>query len=223
MLYELRLSVQDRPGSLARLTRLLADRSIDVREIDILGNIVGQAVDILFLDCTQDQATTLAPQLEGLDGFELLSLRPANLRRTSHPELDLLLTLSRPGNEAIGAFTEASVPAFSADWAAAFAIGRGARPEAATAGAPDLLWNGWAPKRATRVLPGVYSGDAAPFEAIHAPFGDRHILLLGRSPGPAFHELEVMRFNKLLEVASTFVGAAASVSLFGAGSPVGRL
>ncbi|MDQ1714898.1 MAG: hypothetical protein QOC60_843, partial [Frankiaceae bacterium] len=46
MLYELRLSVQDRPGSLARLTRLLADRSIDVREIDILGSIVGQAVDI---------------------------------------------------------------------------------------------------------------------------------------------------------------------------------
>jgi len=223
MLHELRLSISDRPGSLARLTALLADRHVDVREIDVLGSIVGQAVDILFIDCTTEQASLLGPQLTALDDFEVLSLRPAHQGRTSHPELDLLHTLSRPVNEAIGAFTEASVPAFSADWAAAFAIGRGARPEAATAAAPDIIWNGWTPKGATRVLPGVYSGQAPPYEAIHAPLGERHVLLLGRSPGPAFHELEVMRFNRLLEVAGTFVGVTSVVNLFKAAAPLGHL
>jgi hypothetical protein len=223
MLYELRLSVQDRPGSLARLTRLLADRSIDVREIDILGSIVGQAVDILFIDCLPEQAAVLPPQIAELDGFELLSLHPANRARSSHPDLDLLMTLSRPGNEAIGAFTEAAVPAFSVDWAVAFPIGRGGRPECASAAAPDLMWNGWTPKRATRVLPGVYSSADGLYEGVHAPLGDRHVLLLGRSPGPAFHELEIMRFNRLLEVAGTFVGATSAINLFGAASPIGRL
>ena len=223
MLHELRLSVSDRPGSLARLTRLLADRSIDVREIDILGSIVGQAVDILFIDCSAEQAAVLPPQIAALDGFELLSLHPANLARSSHPELDLLMTLSRPGNEAIGAFTEAAVPAFSVDWALSFAIGRGTRPECASASAPDLIWNGWTPKRATRVLPGVYSGNDMAYEGIQAPLGDRHVLLLGRSPGPAFHELEVMRFNRLMEVAGTFVGATSAINLFGGASAVGRL
>ena len=223
MLYELRLSVQDRPGSLARLTRLLADRSIDVREIDILGSIVGTAVDILFIDCSPDQAALLPAQILALDGFALLSLHPAHRGRSSHPELDLLMTLSRPGNEAISAFTEACVPAFSVDWAMAFAVARGTRAECVSGGPPELLWNGWTPKRATRVLPGVYSGDGASYEGIHAPLGDRHVLLLGRSPGPAFHELEVMRFNRLMEVAGTFVGATSAINLSSGASPTGRL
>jgi hypothetical protein len=215
MLFELRLSVDDRPGSLSRLTRLLADNSVDVREIDILGSIVGKAVDVLFVDCTQDQAMVLTPQLKGLDGFELLSFRPANVKRTSHPELDLLQTLAKPGGLAISAFTDAAVPAFSADWAATFAVGRGQRPEHATPGAPAITWNGWTPKRATRVLPGVYeSAASAPFQGIHAPLGDRYVLVLGRNPGPAFHELEVMRFNRLLEVAGTFLGVSSALAVF---------
>jgi hypothetical protein len=218
MLFELRLSVDDRPGSLARLTRLLADNSVDVREINILGSIVGKAVDVLFIDCTHDQAMVLTPQLKGLDGFDLLSFRPANLQRTSHPELDLLQTLAKPGSLAIPAFTDAAVPAFSADWAATFAVGRGQRPEHATAAAPQVSWNGWTPKRATRVLPGVYVTTGVEYEGIHAPLGDRYVMVLGRTPGPAFHELEVMRFNRLLEVAGTFLGVASSMAMFPGGA-----
>ncbi|MCU1676778.1 MAG: amino acid-binding domain protein [Frankiales bacterium] len=217
MLFELRMSVDDRPGSLARLTRLLADRAIDVRAVDILGSIVGKAVDVLLIDCSAEQAAVIAPELRALAGFELLSLHPAHHDRSDQPELDLLTTLAQPGGDTIAAFTQAAVPAFSADWAMAFPVGRGPRAEFSTALAPEILWNGWTPKRATRVLPGVYTGAAAPFEGIHAPLGVRHVLLLGRSPGPAFHELEVMRVNRLMGVAGSFIGLASTASLFAAG------
>lgn len=203
MLFELRVTVDDRPGSLAQLTQLLAQHSIDVREVDILGSVVGKAVDVLHVECTTEQAEALRPAIFLLPGFELLSLRPANTMRSDNPELDLLMTLGKPGS--VQRFTEAAVPAFGADWAMAFPVSRGPAAECVTRGAPPLTWNGWTPQRATRVLPGVYSA-SAPFAGMHAVLGTRHVLLLGRTAGPDFHDLEVMRFNRLIEVAATILG-----------------
>lgn len=211
MLYELRLTVLDAPGSLARLTALLGSRGIDIREIDFLGSVVGRAVDNLLIDCTPEQAETLLPALAQLDGFEAPSLRRSLRMDGTVPVLDVLRSLA--ADDPLAAFTAAAPVAFSTDWAVAFRIGDTTRAACTSPRAPQVEWSGWVPGRAMRALPGTVTvagrGDAgAPVEVVQVPLGDWHVLLLGRVAGPAFHDLEVQRLQDTVTVASLILRRA---------------
>ena len=65
MLYALRVAVPDRPGMLASITGVIADRRIDVRAVDVLGGRAHEAVDHLLLDGEPAQIEGLAAALGG--------------------------------------------------------------------------------------------------------------------------------------------------------------
>ena len=209
MLFELRLTVDDRPGSLARLTALLAELKIDVREIDFLGSVIGQAVDNLLIECSQAQLDAVQAALPGLHGFTLLSARQSTRTPGLMPEFDLLLAVARAPAGTLDEFTKQAARVFAADWAMTFAIDS-SRARWQSAQAPEALRVGRFPTRATRVLPGSSQYSLTPnvlTEMAHTPVGSDHVLLLGRTPGPTFHELELLRVNRVVEVAAALLPA----------------
>ncbi|MDQ1709759.1 MAG: hypothetical protein QOG49_1144, partial [Frankiaceae bacterium] len=150
MLFELRLAVDDRPGSLAALTALLAQQDIDIREIDFLGSAAGAAVDNVLIEASALQLETVREALADLDGFEILSTRPSGRLGGTQPELELLLGVARARGNGLEQFAAGCPRVLSADWAVTFTADS-ERPRLRTLIAPDVERQGRLPLRAAAV------------------------------------------------------------------------
>ena len=118
MLFDLRVTVPDRPGALARLTALVADHGIDVRGIEVLGSSDDGVIDHLLLECEPGDAHGLTAALS--TEVRLRRPGPAPLQpypRVSAAELDFLLALADNTHLGVDLFTDAIPRIFAADWA----------------------------------------------------------------------------------------------------------
>jgi hypothetical protein len=208
MLFSLRVAVPDRPGMLATITGLIAARGIDVRAIDVLGGRLAEAVDHLLLDGEPDQLDALLIALRGVPGVVVLGLRRSGMTKDSSPELDLISSLAREPGRTLDVLTDACPRILAADWALGFATDDPAA-RSRTAWAPDVTWSGRQPMRSSRVARyGSFNlPDGLNAELAVAAVTGVGVVLVGRAEGPAFHDAEILRLDKLMKTLETVLTA----------------
>ncbi len=218
MLYALRVALPDRPGMLASITGLIADRRIDVRAIDVLGGRAHEAVDHLLLDGEPAQIEGLAAALGGIPGVVVLGLRRSMTTKDSSPELDLVSAIARDPQRALNILTESCPRILAADWGLGYATDEPVA-RVRTAWAPDVPWSGRQPLRSSRVMRyGSFEipDDLSAEMAVAAVTGVG-VVLVGRNDGPAFHDAEVHRLDRLMKTIESVLAGIASAA--GSGLP----
>ncbi|MDX6221436.1 MAG: hypothetical protein QOD91_490 [Frankiales bacterium] len=216
MLFDLRVTVPDRPGALARLAALVADHGIDVRGIEVLGSSDDGVIDHLLLECEPGDAHGLTAALSTEAGFVVLGLRRSSRTRGSAAELDFLLALADNIHLGVDLFTDAIPRIFAADWAIAYRI-QPREVSAQTALAPSVDWDGRVPRRAVRVT--ETSGFTLPTgmgaEMVTVVLADSYVMLLGRQGGPPFHDAEVLRLRQLSQVCGAIMATKSADAAVG--------
>ncbi|MET7301724.1 ACT domain-containing protein [Embleya sp. NPDC005575] len=205
MLYRLRVSLPDRPGSLARVTQLLGAAGADVMQMTVLEQLGGRAVDEFTLSWGGERdIAALVAAMERSVGVRVEGCWAAGEVPGSAPELDVLGQVARDPGRAVATLIDAAPTLFHADWAVATRGGRGRQ----------LVHQSWrAPE--TPALPALtpmrplafaYEGDASGHGAA-APIGASWLTLyVVRHEGPAFHRTELERLGRIVDVALGVLG-----------------
>src|SRR3954451_13962779 len=199
---------------LAAITGMIADRGIDVRAVDVLGGRANEAVDHLLIDGEPTRIEGLAAALGTIPGVAVLGLRRSMTTKDSSPELDLIATVAREPGRALNILTECCPRILAADWGLGFVA---AEPAALvrTAWAPDIPWSGRQPLRSSRVT--RYGSFEIPegltAEMAAAAVTGVGVVLVGRSEGPAFHDAEVHRLDRLMKTVESVLAGSHSASV----------
>ena len=108
--------------------------------------------------------------------------------------------------------TDACPRILAADWAVGFATDH-LETRARTAWAPEVGWSGRQPLRSSRVA--NHGSFVLPLELkaelVVAAVTGVGVVLVGRSEGPAFHDAEVLRLDKLMKTLESVLDAIAGV------------
>lgn len=197
MTVHLRVGLPDRPGSLARLSRLLADSGASVVRIDVVAREAGRAVDDLMLDWPPGrQLDELRALVSGDPSLQVIGLRQARLSARARP-VELLRQVAGERRRSIETLVDGLPSATLADWAALLAVGpSGELGEVVhrSSAAPETL-----PQPAGRTLrPRTLDSDGS---CAALPFGDAALILLGRAEGPPFLRTELADIAQLLAAA----------------------
>lgn len=194
MLLRVRITLPDKPGSLAQITKVLGAAGTDITQVTVLERGAGRAVDDLTVHCP-DEASKQA-LLEGLASVPEVTVEGVWSTREApgtYPELEILKYITTAGDRALNTLIDSLPVLFSADWAA-------------TATDRDVVYASWrAPKQLALPEPVPPRPAARTLEGglhvIHAPLPPLALsLLLARSEGPAFHRIEVHRLARILEI-----------------------
>jgi ACT domain len=211
MLYSLRVRLPDRPGALAHLAALLAARALDVRSIEVLGCLDGEAVDHLLVSGDAVAVRSFADDLDRETGFAVLGLRRSVGAGKELAVVELLHDLAAEPGRGVGYVTAAAPVVLAADWAVAFDIAAGAgEPVVVTPCAPSVQWRGGpVPARATRVAQptGAFAVAGHAAALLVTPFGAAHAIVVGRTAGPDFHPVEIERAARVVEAAAAVTAA----------------
>ena len=210
MLFSFRVALPDRPGALAQLTALMASRSIDVREVDVLGGKMTEAVDHFLLDGESSQVDSLGAQLRAEGVFTVLGVRRAGITRDYLPELAVVQSVIKEPERVLTTVTHAASRLLDADWAVGFEAGL-SYPRATTPSAPQVGWVGRVPMRSSRVADaGMFTLPAGTRATLAtAPIQDLGVVLIGRNDEMPFHDTEILRLQQIMTTIDTVVTAAA--------------
>jgi hypothetical protein len=130
------------------------------------------------------------------------------MTKDSSPELDLISALAREPGRILDVLTDACPRILAADWALGFATDDPA-VRARTAWAPEVTWSGRQPMRSSRVARfGSFNlPDDLEAELAVAAVTGVGVVLVGRTEGPAFHDAEILRLDKLMKTLETVLVA----------------
>jgi hypothetical protein len=199
----LRVSLSDRPGALAGLTRALAAAGANVLAVTVLERDQGRAVDDLLLDWPYERPfDAVVRAVAGSDGARLHGLRHVAETAVSR-DCDLVLQLADQPGRALETLVDALPHVLLADWAAV--LDRRWPREAVhhTAGSPLPL-----PLTAAALDRGrafVVDGEAT----LLMPVPDTTLrILVGRYDVPAFTRAELERATALVAAAAAVVRLA---------------
>lgn len=199
----LRVSLPDRPGSLAALTAALAGVGANVLSVSVGDRQGGRAVDDLLLDWPHSRASD--PLMRALDGCP--GVRVHGLRHIAEPSVahdcDLLGQVAAQPERGVETMIDAVPHLFLADWCALLDRRRPRTPEYATPGSPLPL-----PEtefRSTR--PRAMSVDGETLLLTPMPDGLLWVLV-GRRGGFGFTRAETQRSTSLVTVVTAVVRLA---------------
>nr|WP_237535409.1 ACT domain-containing protein [Streptomyces sp. SID3343] len=217
-MYRLRVSLPDRPGSLARVTQLLGAAGADVMQMTVLERLGGRAVDEFTVEWVgeRDVAALVAP-LERSTGVRIEGCWAAGEVPGSAPELDVLGQVARDPGRAVATLIDAAPTLFHADWAVAGRGGRGRQLVHTSWRAPE----GPALPALTpmRPLAFAYEGDPSGHGAA-APIGASWLTLyVVRHQGPAFHRSELERLGRIVDVVLGVLGERGAARAVGGVAP----
>lgn len=215
MLLQLRIALPDRPGSLARVSRVLGALGADIRSVTVLDHGTARVVDEFTVDWPNypgpDRLTQALAAIPGvsLDGAWRTASRP-----DAFPDLDVLLQVKEQPERGLQTLVDALPGVFSADWAVILGAAPD-RPVLATSpaaphegGLPDI--------RPTHPL-AFSSGPQTHLAAV--PAGNTTTVYIARTEGgPAFHRVELARLARLVEVAVSFADQRAGRGLARSGT-----
>jgi len=205
VLYRLRVSLPDRPGSLARVTQLLGAVGADVMQIPVLEQLGGRAVDEFTVSWAGERdVAALVAGLERAAGVRVEGCWAAGEVPGAAPELDVLGQVARDPGRAVATLIDAAPTLFHADWAVATRGGRGRQVVHSSWRAPEVpTLPALTPMRP---LAFSYEGDASGHGAA-APIGASWLTLyVVRHEGPAFHRGELERLGRIVDVALGILG-----------------
>jgi hypothetical protein len=210
--YLLRLVVPDRPGILGAVATALGVVGIDIVSLDVLERGGGVAVDDVVVELPDGWLPdTLITAVQSVEGVQVESLRPFAGPLDTHRELDLLDALARAAEGTAEKLLAAELPrVFHSGWAVVLTGETPGAVLAASDAAPAFegLALPWMPLTAPRLLPSEESWlperwREMRIEMMAAPLGDGHVVVLGRSGGPAFRRSELLRLAHLTGIAGT--------------------
>ncbi|WP_436775718.1 ACT domain-containing protein [Yinghuangia sp. YIM S09857] len=208
MLFRLRVSLPDRPGSLARVTHTFGSAGADVLQMTVLERETGRAVDEFTVAWPGDRPIgRLVESLEGLAGVRVDGCWAAGEVPGASPELDVLGQIARDPGRAVATLVDASPALFHAAWAVAT---RGGKPRSVV----HASWQSPGVPRLPTVTPlrplalafdhDLHGPDV--FGAA-APIGLSWLtLFVVRTEGPAFHRTELERLGRLIDVVQGVLG-----------------
>lgn len=192
----LRVSLADRPGALAALTRALAAAGANVLSVTVLQREAGRAVDDLLLDWPFARPwDAVVRAVEGCSGARMQGLRHV-VTHAPPPDTDVVRQVLAAPDRAVEVIVDALPATLLADWAAVADRRWPREPVLATPQTPlplPLL-------PAALPRPRALTVDDVPVLAV--PCGDTTLrLIVGRDGGPGFTRSERDRAASLLAVA----------------------
>lgn len=198
MLHRVRIALPDRPGSLAKVARVMAASGADVVRVDVLEREAGRAVDDFLLDLPTGRAPAMAKALHAEPGVDLLVLAPSGRPPGSHPEIDLFEhAIARP-HRALTTLTDMAADVFAAEWAVLVSHGQGgARPIMHSADAPQVDLTELPLGRASWSMGNTDSGQLA-----GGRIDANRALVVGRSAG-VWYTLEIERLRRVVALIAT--------------------
>jgi ACT domain len=195
---QLRVSLPDQPGALARVAGALARAGADVIAVSVLEAEAGRAIDEFRLRWPDVRGVgPLVTAMRGLRGVEVLGCRRTRWLRDGRPDLDLLAALVAVPGRGIETLVDMAPAAFDADWAELWPPSRrlGAL-HVSHQFAHDDLAPGSMPVRAIAGTDGNRTWAYLPVEAI------RSVLVVGRDEGPVFLRSELVHAERVLDLAT---------------------
>jgi hypothetical protein len=194
---QLRISLPDQPGALARITHTIARCGADVLWVSVLESEGGRAIDEFGLrwpDGLHHQ-----PLLDALArerGVEILSCRHSRRLLDDHADLDLLSYLLTVPERGLETLVDMAPAALDADWAELRAPARRLPVLYASADPPhdDIAPDGMP----VRAIAGA-SGDVAWAQFPLPTLGS--VLIIGRDDGPPFLRAEIRHAENVVLLA----------------------
>lgn len=211
MTFTLRIALDDRPGSLARIAAALGHIGANIVELDVLERSVNLAIDQFVVQAPGRTGTEVRDAIDGVAGATVEVLRPTR-RHAGLPPLGLAVRLARATDDhLLRTLTDGTVVTFEATWAAVVRE-RTPQPEvlAASAGAPSFLDvpTPWLPVRDVRRIPAgpwtpaTWLRSDQPLALAAAPLRSAdEALLVCRPYGPRFAQRELGDLAMLAELA----------------------
>ncbi|HET6818511.1 MAG TPA: ACT domain-containing protein [Mycobacteriales bacterium] len=199
----LRVSVADRPGSLAALTAALSRAGANVLSVTVLERDQGRAVDDLLLEWPYARSWhELTRAIEECPGLRIHGLRHVAVAADTS-DLDLVRQAAEHPRRAVETVVDGLPHVLLADWAAAFDRGATELALVATQGAPSPLPETDPSFDRARAL--TVGHEALILASLpQSPLR----VLVGRYEGPAFTASEVQRCAALLEVTASILRLA---------------
>lgn len=199
----LRVSVPDRPGSLAALTTALATVGANVLSVAVLDRESGRAVDDLLLDWPYGRGwDAVTSAVEACPGARVHGLRHISETSVTH-DSDLLSQVADQPSRALETVVDGLPHVLLADWCAAFDRRNPRQAEYATPGSPIPLQETDGPLTRARTF--AVDGESL----LVAPIPSSSLrVLVGRYAGPGFTRGEVERCATVLSVSAQIVQLA---------------
>lgn len=196
----LRVSVPDRPGSLAALTAALAAAGANVLSVSVVERESGRAVDDLLLDWPYGRAwDAVTGAVDDCAGARVHGLRHIAEPPATH-ESDLLGQIATDPGRAVQTLVDGLPHLLLADWCALFHRESSRQAEYSTPGSPQPLPETDHPLARSRTL----TIDAE--SLLLAPIPDSRLrILVGRYAGPGFTRTEMYRCSSLIATTMAIV------------------
>jgi len=199
----LRVSVPDRPGSLAALTTALAAAGANVQSVAVVDREAGRAVDDLLLDWPYGRAwDAVTAAVDNCPGVRVHGLRHIAEPSVTH-DADLIGQVTAEPQRALETVIDGLPHLLLADWCALFDRRRPQQPEYATPGSPVPLPETDHPLARPRTL----SVDGESLLLAPVPSSQLRVLV-GRYAGPGFTRGEMHRCAGLITVATAIARLA---------------
>jgi hypothetical protein len=217
---QLRISLPDQPGSLARVTHAIARSGADVLWVSVLESETGRAIDDFGLRWPDN--ADHRPLLDALSrerGVEVISCRRSQRLLDERADLDLFTYLLAVPQRGVEILVDMLPAAVDADWAELRPPGRTLSAHYASGPSHDALASDEMPVRAAAGRTGDATWIRFPIPQLDS------ILLVGRDDGPGFLRAELRHAEAVLTLALKTLqsalrdGAGASELTAGLASP----
>lgn len=215
MLFTLRVSLPDKPGSLGALAGALGHGGANIVSLEVVERSDGVAVDELTLKAPSGLQDALKAAAAAVPGLLVEDVRPADMFLNLLSPLELVEVLvGSPAESVISTLVENLAGAVWADWVAVVEGAETPRVVERSAGAPTfdgirtpwmpldgpvrLSAGDWMPAAWTNHVP--VTPDRKPEVAV-APLTERIALMAGREKGPRFRAGELKELDSLAQIA----------------------
>jgi len=229
MLFTLRVSLPDRPGTLGELAGALGKGGANILTLDVVERSEGSAVDALTVEAPGGMREALQYALETVPGLVVEDVRPAGMFEDLLEPIELAALLARtPPAEILSVLVHNLAGALSANWCAAVG-GTRASPELLdkSPGSPsfDDIRTPWMPLSEAKILPeptwassrlrlGLPEAKQGRLALAAAPLlGLSSAVLVGRIEGPRFRSAELTHLQLLAEIASSVMSTTEGFAL----------
>ncbi|HVW81312.1 MAG TPA: hypothetical protein VHB69_10290 [Mycobacteriales bacterium] len=200
---QLRVSLPDQPGTLARVSRTIAASGADILWVSVLDSEGGRAIDDFGLRWPDGVGhQPLLDALAGERGVEVLACRSSRRLLDDRADLDLLTYLLTVPERGVETLVDMAPAALDADWAELRTPVRRA-PALYVSGAAshDELAPEGMPVRAVAGTAGELAWAQLPLGALGA------VLVVGREGGPTFLRPELRHAENVVTLALRTLGA----------------
>lgn len=226
MLFNLRISLPDRPGTLGSVATAFGQGGANILTLDIVDNDAGVAVDDMVIEAPEGMQLALRLANQMVPGLVVEELRPLEAFRDLMSPLELAAAMVEAKLPVLDTFVERLPEALRSDWCVVVAAGEGeVNVLGSSIGAPSLagVQSSWLPIDGARRLetatwmpsswregPASRAGQGK-FELAAAPVFDQSTAaLIGRRNGPQYRNSELVEFGLLARVATSSRAAVGS-------------